>query len=223
MLEVLRDNYGLDDANPATKVLYAGGSAGGEGVQATADIAYKTLPRVARAGRLMLLNDAGSVFVFDDPDHRFAWTDSTFKEVLMLAYDFWGSRLNPKCERAAKMSRLSPAECFDEVVVHPYIVEPRPYGLGLPLFVQHSSIDGFQVDQHHLDEPHEVELFRNTILARFDEVAWTWLFSGGEFSYHVVTIRDDRWTMGPQGSTFRDLLTRYWQGDPPEIVVYGNP
>lgn len=223
LFEVLKTSYGLDDTDPSTKVLYAGGSAGGEGVQATADIAFKLLPRSARDDRLKLLNDAGSVFVFDDPDHRFGSTGATFKEVMMLAYDFWGSRLNPRCERAARLSRLSPAECFDEVVVHPYIVEPRPFGLGLPLFVQHSSIDGFQVDMHHIEEPEELELFRGTILARFDEVAWTWLFSGGSFSYHVVTIRDDRWMMGPEGSRFRDVLTRYWEGDPPEVVVYGNP
>jgi hypothetical protein len=223
MFEVLQSWYGLDDGDPATRILYGGGSAGGEGVQATADVAYKSLPRVARRGRLKLLNDAGSVFVFDDPDHRFFRTDSTFKEVLMLAYDFWGSRLNPLCEREMSLSGLSPAECFDEVIAHPYIVEPRPYGLGLPLFVQHSSIDGFQVNAHDLDEPEDVERFRNTILQRFDDVSWTWLFSGGAFPYHVVTISNDRWTMGPEGSSFRDVLTRYWEGGPPEIVIYGNP
>jgi hypothetical protein len=223
LFEVLKTGYGLDDADPSTRILYAGGSAGGEGVQATADIASKLLPKSARYGRLKLLNDAGSVFVYDDPDHRFARTDSTFKEVLMLAYDFWGSRLNPRCEKAARLSQISPAECFDEVVVHPSIVEPRPHGLGLPLFVQHSSVDGFQVRVHDIDEPEDLEFFRSTILERFDEVAWTWLFSGGDLSYHVVTIRDDRWTMGPEGSSFRDVLTRYWEGGPPEIVIYGNP
>ena len=223
MFEVLKTSHGLDDADPSTRILYAGGSAGGEGVQATADIASKLLSRTARGGRLKLLNDAGSVFVYDDPDHRFARTDSTFKEVLMLAYDFWGSKLNPLCQRQARRAQIPVAECFDEVVVHPYIVEPRPYGLGLPLFVQHSSIDGFQVKVHDIDEPEDLEFFRNTILERFDEVPWTWLFSGGSFSYHVVTIRDDHWTMGPEGNSFRDVLTRYWEGAPPEIVIYGNP
>jgi hypothetical protein len=223
MLQVLTQSYGLDDRNLDTRVLYAGGSAGGEGVQATADLVQKVLPTTARSGRLKLLNDAGSVFEFDDPDYSFQGTGQTFPEVMNQAYDFWGSRLNPLCEASMRRLGASPGACFDEVVVYPFLVQPQPNGLGLTLFVQHSSIDGFQLRAHGIRNPDGTELFRNNTLARFDGVPWTWLFSGGSMAYHVVTIRNDRWAMGPPGSTFREVLGRYWEGGPPEVVIYGNP
>ena len=223
MVEALQAYYGLDDAHAATEVLFAGISAGGEGVQAAAAIVYRLLPRVTRKGHLRVVNDAGSVFLFDDPDHRFASTDLTFKQVMVDAYDFWGSTLNPYCERAQVMMGKRRGECSDEVVVYPFIVRPRPYGLGLPLFVQHSSIDGYQLREHQLEEPEDVELFRANTLLRFGEVQWTWLWSGGAFAYHTTLWRDDRWDMGPEGQTLREVLGRFWEDQPPEVVIYGNP
>ncbi len=224
MVEVLKTYYGLDDTLAGTEVLFAGISAGGQGVQATADVAYRLLPRVARSGRLRLVNDAGSVFVFDDPDHRFLWGDLTFKQAMVDAYDFWGSKLNPFCERVQSMMGGRRGECFDEVVVYPYTVRPRPYGLGLPLFVQHCSIDGFQLRAHHLTgDPESIEDFRANTLLRFGEVSWTWLWSGGAFSYHTTLWRNDRWDMGPEGQTLREVLGRFWEDQPPEVVIYGNP
>ncbi len=224
MLEALLELYGLDDRNPETRVLYAGGSAGGEGVQATADIVQKLLPRTAHSGRLRLLNDAGSVFEFDHPLYSFRGTGQTFPEVMNQAYDFWGSTLNPRCEAVMLRHGDSPGQCFDETVVYPFIVRPRPYGLGLSLFVQHSSIDGFQLRAHGIrDNPQAIELFRSNTLKRFGEVPWTWLFSGGWFVYHVVTIRNELWISGPPGSSFREVLTRYWENGPSEVIIYGNP
>jgi len=224
LFEVLKAVYGLDDAHAATRVLYAGGSAGGQGVQATADLAAQILPRTARSGRLKLLNDAGSVFHFSHPDYSFDHTGLTFKQVIMQAYQFWGSALNPLCEKAQVWLNKPPAECFDEAIVVPFTTNPRPSGLGLPLFVQQSSIDGWQLKMHGIrEDPEGTEIFRGNTLAQFAQVSWTWLWSAGEFSYHVVTIKDEYWTMGPPGQTFRDVLSRYWDGYPPEVVVYGNP
>lgn len=223
MVEVLVQYHGLDDKDPETKVLYAGGSAGGEGVQATADLVQKLLPRAATDGRLKLLNDAGSVFEFDHPDYSFRGIGKTFPEVMNLAYDFWASSLNPRCEAFVRGYGASPGTCFDQVIAYPFLVNPAPSGLGVQLLVQHSSIDGYQLRAHRVFDPEGIEFFRSNTLSRFSEVSWTWLFSGGSLAYHVVTIRDDRWTMGPPGSTFRDVLARFWEDAPPEVIIYGNP
>jgi hypothetical protein len=223
LIGALKAYYGLDDTDPNTRVLYAGISAGGQGVQTTAAFVYHLLPVTAAGGRLKLVNDAGSVFVFDHPDYRFAGTDLTFKQVMVQAYDFWRSELNPLCQKEQIRTGHAVGECFDEVIAYPFLVRPRPKGLGLPLFVQHSSIDGFQLRQHHARDPEGTEIFRANTLARFDEVAWTWLWSGGEFAYHTTLWKDNRWDMGPAGYTLREVLSRYWEGLPPEVVIYGNP
>lgn len=223
MLEVLTQFYGLSAASPETRVIYAGGSAGGTGVQATADIVQQQLRAIAVDGRLKLLNDAGPVFEFDHPDYRFADTGQTFTEVMDQAYGFWGSSLNPRCEAAMKRLEASPGTCFDQVVVYPFLVDAPPYGLGLPLFVQYSSIDGFQLRAHGIEGPEGIAVFRSNTLEQFGRVSWTWLFSGGSFPYHVASIKNEWWVMGPPGSGFRDVLTRFWEDELPEVIIYGNP
>ena len=226
MIEVLIEEYGLNDNDPGLRVLFAGSSAGGAGVLVNADTLTDLLPKTAQAGRLKLLNDGGMVPDFDDPEYRPGKANSPFRDVLKIDYDFWGSALNTKCEEAQKKTNKQPAECFYAPVVIPFIVNPEPEGLGVPLMVQYSSIDRWALKQHGIDwktDKDGLEKWRVSSLQLLEKLSGVWLFSGGEEVYHTLILKDEAWDIGPQGSTFREVLTRFWEGGPLERVVFGNP
>jgi hypothetical protein len=142
---------------------------------------------------------------------------------MLDAYDFWGARLNPLCGRAISRALRPAGQCFDEVMVYSYLVRKAPAGLGLPLLVQHSFIDGYQAQEHGVESPESREIFRTPILERFSQARWIRLFSGGERPHRCATIRNSNWTMGPEGLTFQEVLTRFWGSSRPEVVLFGNP
>lgn len=226
MIEILIERYGLDDANPQTRVLFAGSSSGGLGVEANADTLARWLPQTA-AGRLKLLSDGGFIPDFDDPAYRPGDADVPIRELIIAGYDFWGSGLNPLCEAAQRQAGEHPGRCFLSAVVYPYIARPSPEGLGLPMLIQYSSIDEFALNLHGIDDPGDpadaaaLERWRATVLASFEGMDW--VFSGGERPYHTILRNDERVRMGPQGQRFLQVLARFWEGGRPAQVIFGNP
>lgn len=223
MFEVLIDEYGLDDTNPETQVLFAGSSAGGAGVIANADNIAQMLPQTAADDRLRLLNDGGFLAELTVLGERTAADTSSLRTAAMnTTYNFWGSALNPLCEQAQRDAGLSPGMCIVGSVSYPFIVDEAPDGLGLPYLVQEAAVDTSTMRRLGITEANRlaVRLLRETTVAALQEVAW--VFSGGEAPYHTL-LGGDRWLNGPEGATFRDLITRFWEGGTPEQVIWGNP
>ena len=224
MLEVLIQQYGLDDTNPNTAVLFAGGSAGGVGVQVNADLIAKLLPHTAVAGRLKLLNDAGVTIHFDHPTYRPGNATTSFVTVLRDGYDFWESRLNPQCEQVHLQAGEHPGNCFQERIVHPFITQAPPQGLGLPLLVQYAALDSYGLQLHRIDPTVDSiirEQWRTAALEAIPNA--TWFFSNGRRPYHTVLRQAHLWDQGPPDQQFIHILTQFWQGGPPQHITFGNP
>lgn len=227
MIEILIQRYGLDDADPQTRVLFAGSSAGGIGVEANADMLASLLPRAAAEGRVRLLDDSGFIPDFDDPLYRPGEADVSLPDLVAAAYDFWGSSLNPLCEAEARARGERPGRCFLSARVYPFIAQPPPQGLGLPLLIQYSSIDQYVIELHGIDNRNDpadaaaLERWRANTLAELEGIPW--VFSSGARPYHTVLLSDEKMHMGPEGSTFIEVLTRFWSGGAPEQVIFGNP
>ncbi len=227
MIEILIQRYGLDDSNAQTRVLFAGSSAGGIGVEVNADTLARLLPRAAAAQRVKLLNDGGFIPDFDDPAYRPGDADVPMRELIVAAYDFWGSALNPLCESGRKQADEHPGRCFLSAVVHPYITQPPPDGLGLPLLIQYSSIDRYAIDLHGIDDPKDpaddaaLERWRATTLKSLEGMDW--VFSGGERPYHTILTSNEKLQMGPPGQTFLKVLADFWEGGAPVQIIFGNP
>ncbi|NWG34394.1 MAG: hypothetical protein HXY42_08130 [Chloroflexi bacterium] len=227
MVEILIQRYGLDDSNPQTRVLFAGSSAGGIGVEVNADTLARLLPRTAADGRLMLVDDGGFIPDFDDPAYRPGEADVPLRELIIAAYDFWGSSLNPLCEAERRQAGEHPGRCFLSAVVYPYLTQPPPDGLGLPVFIQYSSIDEFALNLHGIEDRNDaadaaaLERWRANTLASLEGMEW--VFSGGARPYHTVLQSDEKMQMGPPGQTFLETLSRFWEGGAPMRIIFGNP
>lgn len=225
LLEVLMERYGLDDSHPQTQVLLGGLSAGGAGIQANADAMKTLLPQTAARGRLRLVVDAGVVIDFDNPDYPPGEATVPLRELFIQAYDFWGSHHNYLCEEAVLDNGQPPGTCFLGAINYPYATQPEPDGLGLPLLVQNSSIDEWSMNFSHINyyDPGDqaaVAEWRATTLQTLTDM--NWVFSGGEEPYHTLLLGSE-WHLGPSGSTFQEVLTRFWLDYPPERVIFGNP
>jgi hypothetical protein len=228
LIETLKNRYGLNDANPQTQVLFTGSSAGGMGVQANAELVAQLLPQTAAAGRLKLVNDGGLITNFDNPNYRPGSASVPNTVLVGMVYDFWAAEHLSACVAAQAAASLPAGLCFMGTVNYPFITAPPPSGLGLPMLVQYSSIDSYAVDLHHIDYADPVDLpaleqFRQVSLQSFEGMDW--VFSGGESPpYHtVLTLDQYYYQLGPLGSKFREVLTRFWQGSPAEQVIFGNP
>ncbi len=230
MIEILIERYGLDDQNPQIRVPFIGTSAGGIGVQNNADNVAELLPRAAAAGRLKLVNDGGFATLFDDPDFRPGDADESFAAVLQKAYDFYGAQLNPLCEAAQRQAGQYPGRCTLGAVNCAFATQPPPLGLGLPMLVQMAQVDSSLMELHGIENlnqpgaPEAIEQMRAATLEAVEGVKW--LFSAGDRRYHTIIDKDGArrgWNMGPEGMTFQEVLTRFWEGGPPERVIFGNP
>lgn len=228
LFESLIALYGLDDGNNTTKVLFSGGSAGGGGVNINADTAANLLPRVADAGRLMLVNDAGATTeLFDNSGFYPGEASEPIRDVFLHAFAFFGSRANAVCEEALKRQGENVYRCGFTAVNYPYVFNEPPEGLGLPYLVAHSSIDEFGLGLYGINPQRDtavLEAYRDASLESFEGISW--LFSGGHKPYHTILTKDgvNGWHMGPPGGpTLQELITRMWEGKEPQRVVFGNP
>jgi hypothetical protein len=207
--------------------LLAGTSAGGIGVEVNADQAAALLPATAAAGRLRLVDDGGFFLDWDDPDYRLTGASVPIRELLQANYDLWGSALNPLCEQAMESQGQHPGNCFIQTTGYPFIAEPAPQGLGLPLLIQVSSLDQVAMREHGIDDPNDPE--DRAALERWREQtlgairSFEWVFSGGR-AYHTLITRDDARNglamAAPGGATFGQVLADFWGGSAPEQVIF---
>jgi hypothetical protein len=62
-----------------------------------------------------------------------------------------------------------------------------------------------------------VDAWRAQLIATTASVAW---FFSGAGSYHVLTISDQGWATGPAGSTLQEMVSRFFDDEPPERVTF---
>jgi hypothetical protein len=129
------------------------------------------------------------------------------REVWRLARAFWGATFDPACESAT----TEPSTCFFGPVWYPH-VSGR-----LPVLIQQSSIDSSFMGVHGLMTGSPVAAWQAQVEATLVEV--TWLHSG-DTSYHVLGLSDQGMSLGPAGSTLRQVVGRFWADGPPERVEF---
>lgn len=228
MMAVLQTEYGLTDSNPETKVLFTGGSAGCFGVDANAENLAKKLPSLAKDGRLMLVSDGCYVPEFENTQYRLGGSNLSMKDVLVKAYNYWGSSINTACENDQRNQGEDPANCFLGATLYPYLTSCNENGLCLPNLVQYSSIDHWAVTNHKLNPKPSSQntglvLWQQNTLGELEELNPQWIFSGGNISYHTLLLKDEMWQyQSPTGNTFGDVLNNFYLGNTPQQVIFGD-
>ena len=216
MVEAVLQRYGLDDNNPKTKVLFAGSSGGGHAVGVNIDTLASLLPQTTAGGRLKVVNDGGTQIDFDDPAHRPGEATVPIRTLWEKAYKFWGAKSNALCDKAQTKAGKDSSYCSFAPLNYDYVSNSSPRGYGVPVLIQESQTDADFMRWHHINKGDSaVEKLRTQTMEVLSEVKW--LFSGGT-PYHTL-LEKAEWTMGPAGKTFRDVLTRFWNGETPERVV----
>jgi beta-glucuronidase len=227
LLETLVRNYGLGDreGEGGPRVLFSGTSSGGLGTLATADLAAAMLPLAAADGRLKVMVDAGwLVHDWDDVDARLAMAQVSDLEVVRVAYDHFQAHMNPLCESARVRAGQHAGDCLMGLYAFPYLVGAPPGGLGLPVLFQQSLVDTAFSGFHNHDDDVEFETLyglrqESDALAADpgDPLQASWFL--GRSRYHDISRKSD-WTIGDPGNTFRDLLERFWAGEPSERIIW---
>jgi beta-glucuronidase len=228
MMETLVRRYGLadDGGDGGVRLLYSGTSAGATGALNTVDLAAAMLPSVAAAGDLHLLVDAGwLVHDWDEPDARLMMAETGDADVVRRAHLHLQMRMNPLCESSRVWARHHAGDCIFGLHAFQYLVAPRPGGLGIKVMVQQSLRDDTLAGYHnHPDDKAFAIRYGQRILADIlaadpdDGMKGTWFL--GDTPYHDVSRRTSRWTNGSPGHTFKDVLERFWDGAPPERVIW---
>lgn len=201
LIEILQDQYGLDAANPALRVLFAGNSAGAHGAHFNARWIHDRFP-----GRVMLFLDAGWMFDWDEPQHRIINTTTSDREVWRRATALWAGHLDPGCEAAA----IDPIDCWFGVGWYPHV---RAL---MPVFVQQSrrdsSIGGF------LHGPGlDFARWQTAADASLTDVDWLW---SGANVYHVLSGSDAGWRTGTSPDTLQEAVGRFWDGGAAERILF---
>ncbi|MEQ1505751.1 MAG: pectin acetylesterase-family hydrolase [Myxococcota bacterium] len=200
LFEALRDLDGLREADPATRILVMGSSAGGIGLVGNLDAVVAALPHAVSDGRVKVLIDGG--WVPDVPP---------FVAGALPDVDRWGPVL-PACDRDLRAADVDPARCVEGSRWWPYAAR-----LGIPVLVQISGLDTSQTPAFGIDTAAEAAAWRDQVRASLAGVPR--VFSGG-LPYHVIGADDAGLDLGPPGSTFREVLDRFWAGGPPERVIF---
>lgn len=200
LLEALRELEGLDDADPETRVLLLGTSAGGAGVVGNLDQWLAALPRTAAAGRLKVVLDG-------------SWVPTLPPDVVLPDAARWGP-VHPECDRDLRARGEDPRRCVYGTVWWPYVQRT-----GVPVLVQLSGLDRTQTPVFGVDTPEAQAVWQARV--RQELGALPWVFSGGH-AYHVVAI-EDSFAKGADGRSLRELLDRFWTGGAPEQVFFRYP
>ena len=208
MFAVLERDYGLDDGDAATEVLFTGSSAGGFGVHFNAAQVTSALGGVASRGKLRLVVDAGWMTDWDDPAHRIGAATEPDAEVWKRARALWGATFDPACEA----SNAEPSLCLYGYW-YPHVAARGP------VLVQQSSIDAVFTNLHGIAPMPSPALAEWKRSVEMSLAVVAWLFSG-DVSYHVLTPSDAGMGRGPAGSTLSLVLGRFWADGPPERVEF---
>lgn len=150
-LEILRQRYGLDDADPETRVFLQGGSAGGHGVLHNIDQLRAALPATTAAKRVWALANAASYFEgwraadaategdWSARDAAGAPTSLYWEDVLPAIIASWkGNMGSAQCVAAFPGN---PSKCFFVANLQPHLVAPPPAGLGIPVAIANNLED----------------------------------------------------------------------------------
>lgn len=212
MLEILVERFGLDDEDPALRVLFTGSSAGGLGAHFNARRAAACFPETVEGGRFQVLVDAGWMVAWDDEAYRDGNATESDLEVRRHAREFWGGTFDAVCELEEE---ADPASCFFGETWYPYLAQD------LDVLVQQSGTDAAFTADHGIraGDREALDAWGDAVSDSYSDVAW--LFSGQE-SYHTLAFRDAGLEFGPPGSKFGDVLGRFWAGDEPERVIFGK-
>lgn len=222
MLEVLKEQYGLDDNNKNTKILLTGGSAGCMGANINAETVIKLFPNAAKNGRLKLISDGCFFPDFESPDYTLGQSGESIRDAVAKAFDFFASSINSFCEKAQKDKNEPPGHCFLASTLYPYLTS-------LPDLIQNSSIDHsllihLNINSKPAPDNVGLELVRSQMLKELSNPQINWLFSGGNISYHTLMQRDEMWKYGPDGGpTFGEIVNSFWKGEQPKKIIFGNP
>jgi hypothetical protein len=189
---------GLDDADPETRVLVLGHSAGGAGVVANLDQVAAILPKTTKAGRVKVVLDG-------------SWVPPQPTDDKLPNGAKWG-KLHPACHDAAVKAKESPARCVYGPKWWPYVAK-----MGIPVLVQIAGVDATQAPVFGIKGPELTAKWKENLKQSLDGIPW--VFSVGK-RYHTLGLEPAFTTESPEGS-FRDLVTRFWEGKPPERVFSG--
>ncbi len=158
MLEVLRQRYGLDDSNPATKVLYLGGSAGGNGVRNTVDVLARMLPNARAGKRIRLAPKAGFMPLnWNSTDIRYSLAGSgqSDRAFFETTATLWQSVPSPECAALATAAGEPPSVCAAGLFAVRATIRPvSEGGMGIPDFELQSRRDFvYALGLHGLNTP----------------------------------------------------------------------
>lgn len=156
-LQILAQRYGLDDDDAATKVFFQGGSAGGHGVLHNVDQLKIALPKSAARKQLWAFANAASYFEgwrggdatvdgdFSALDATGAHTGAYWEDALPAVIASWrGDMGNGPCVAAFPGE---PHKCFFLSNLQPFVVDPAPKGLGVPLAIAQNLEDPSPQDE----------------------------------------------------------------------------
>ncbi|MBA2322381.1 MAG: hypothetical protein H0V89_14650 [Deltaproteobacteria bacterium] len=184
---------GLDDADPETRVLVVGHSAGGAGVVANLDTIAELLPQTVKAGRLKMVLDG-------------SWVPPQPTDEKLPNGAKWGA-LHPACHADAVKAKQAPARCVYGPKWWPYVEKS-----GIPVLVQIAGLDATQAPIFGVKGPEALEAWKADLRASLEGVPW--VFSGGK-RYHTLAL-DPEFVQPSTDGSFREVLTRFWEGKPPE-------
>ncbi len=194
LLESLSESTSFDLHDPSTRVLLLGTSAGGAGVVGNLDAVREVWAPLAQDGRLKVVLDG-------------SWVAALPEGVTIPDADRWGP-VHRACDVDHRTRGLDPGACVAGPAWWPYVAES-----GVPVLIQIAGIDTTHVAAFDFDEA-EQEAWADVVKRSLMNVPWVW---SARRRYHVVAI-DASFDRGPQGSSFRDLLGRFWRGGSPEQV-----
>ena len=205
MLEVARQRFGLDDADPSTKILYTGGSAGGNGARNTVDLVVTQMPNTAAAQRIALAPENGFMplgWTWTDEGYSIAssgLTDLAFYEETSAV---WHSQISGACATYALTQGQLPSACAAGLLADVALMKPvAEGGLNLRIFEYQSRRDTvYAGDLHRLKTPTLRAPWDALIAKEISDAGLRWFFTpdssihglqgstagGGLFNYHHV-------------------------------------
>ncbi|EAU69431.1 hypothetical protein STIAU_3641 [Stigmatella aurantiaca DW4/3-1] len=152
MLEILRRDYGLDDRDPAVKVIWTGESAGGQGTQNNADQLARAMP-TARAGqRLWIIANAGWMPLnWNNPNYTQGGKGDPDPVVTERLLTLYRAEFSPECRALAQAAGRPASACFAGLPAMAAIHRPLSKGgLGLRLLAATNRRDPVYTSHHGL-------------------------------------------------------------------------